>query len=69
MFADSSYDPKIFVLRRSEPNALVLPGGEIFVFSGIFNISRNSSEIASVIGHEVFREILLTQGRPLFPST
>lgn len=53
IFGAYSYKPKIFVVQRKEPNALVLPGGEIFVFSGIFRISQNSSELASVVGHEV----------------
>lgn len=46
-------EPKIFVLRRPEANALVLPGGEIFVFSGIFPVASSQSELAAVISHEV----------------
>lgn len=53
LFKTSEYHPKVFVVRRQEPNALVLPGGEIFVFSGIFGVSRDPSELAAVIGHEV----------------
>jgi len=34
-------------------NAFVLPGGKVFVFSGIFRYAANEDELAAVIGHEV----------------
>jgi predicted Zn-dependent protease len=45
--------PRVFVVNINEANALVLPGGEVFVFTGIFNVAQDNSELASVIGHEV----------------
>lgn len=53
LFGIFEYKPKVFVLKNQDANAMVLPGGEIFVFSGILGISKDPSELASVIGHEV----------------
>ncbi|CAK7230621.1 metalloendopeptidase [Sporothrix curviconia] len=34
-------------------NAFVLPGGKVFVFSGIFSVARNEDAMAAVLGHEL----------------
>jgi len=34
-------------------NAFVLPGGKVFVYTGLFKYVSNEAELASVIGHEV----------------
>ncbi len=34
-------------------NAFVLPGGKVFVFSGIFPVVRNDAGLAAVLGHEI----------------
>ena len=34
-------------------NAFCLPGGKIFVYTGLFKYARDEAELASVIGHEV----------------
>lgn len=34
-------------------NAFVLPGGKVFVFSGILNVARNEHGLAAVLGHEI----------------
>jgi predicted Zn-dependent protease len=34
-------------------NAFVLPGGKVFVYTGLFKYAANESELAVVIGHEV----------------
>ena len=34
-------------------NAFVLPGGKIFVFTGILPVSANDDGLATVLGHEV----------------
>ncbi len=36
-----------------QANAFVLPGGKIFVFTGLFRYAANEAELAAVIGHEV----------------
>jgi len=34
-------------------NAFVLPGGKVFVFSGLFPLARGEAALAAVLGHEV----------------
>ncbi|KAK2590758.1 metalloendopeptidase [Conoideocrella luteorostrata] len=34
-------------------NAFVLPGGKVFVHSGIINVCRNEDALAAVLGHEI----------------
>jgi predicted Zn-dependent protease len=46
-------DWKVFVIDSPIPNAFVLPGGEIFVFSGILPLAKNESGLAAVLSHEV----------------
>jgi Zn-dependent protease with chaperone function len=35
----------------------VLPGGKIFVFTGILKIAQTEDELAAVIGHEIAHQI------------
>lgn len=41
------------VVRRSEANAVALPGGHIYVFEGLVTRSRSPDELAGVIAHEI----------------
>jgi len=41
------------VIDDKQPNAFCLPGGIIFVNSGIFRYARSDDQLAAVIGHEV----------------
>jgi len=41
------------VANNKQANAFVLPGGKVFVYSGLFKYAANESELAAVIGHEV----------------
>ncbi len=34
-------------------NAFCLPGGKVFVYTGIFKIARTEAELATVLGHEI----------------
>ncbi len=34
-------------------NAFVLPGGKVFVYTGLFKYAANEAELAAVVGHEV----------------
>ena len=43
----------VFVLNNPEPNAFVLPGGQIFVNVGLSNIAKSEDELATVLAHEV----------------
>ncbi|MCX7314391.1 MAG: M48 family metallopeptidase [Alphaproteobacteria bacterium] len=44
---------KTAVVRRSETNAVALPGGHIYVFEGLIARSRSVDEVAGVIAHEI----------------
>jgi predicted Zn-dependent protease len=41
------------VVRRSEDNAITLPGGYIYVFQGLIDKAETPDELAGVIAHEV----------------
>lgn len=42
-----------FIVRDTQINAFAAPGGYIGVNAGLINITRNESELASVIAHEI----------------
>ena len=44
---------KSAVVRRSEANAIALPGGRVFVFEGLIAKSNTPDELAGVIAHEI----------------
>jgi Zn-dependent protease with chaperone function len=44
---------KIAVVRRSETNAIALPGGHIYVFEGLVRRARTAEELAGVVAHEI----------------
>jgi Zn-dependent protease with chaperone function len=41
------------VIRRSEPNAIALPGGHIYVFEGLIGKAESADEVAGVVAHEI----------------
>ena len=41
------------VVRNSNPNALALPGGYVFVSTGLLKMLRSESELACILGHEI----------------
>lgn len=41
------------VVRRSEANAITLPGGHIYVFEGLIRAAESEDEVAGVIAHEI----------------
>ena len=41
------------VVEKEEPNALALPGGYVFVSTGLLKELRSESELAAILGHEV----------------
>lgn len=44
---------EVVVFDKEDINAFALPGGKIGVYTGLLNITENSSQLATVIGHEV----------------
>ncbi|ORX44411.1 hypothetical protein DM01DRAFT_1398672 [Hesseltinella vesiculosa] len=45
------------VIDSPERNAFVLPGGKVFVFTGILPIVANEDGMAAVLGHEISHQI------------
>jgi len=45
------------VIDSPERNAFVLPGGKVFVFTGILPIVQNEDGMAAVLGHEISHQI------------
>jgi predicted Zn-dependent protease len=44
---------RALVVRRSEVNAITLPGGRIYVFEGLIAKANSVDELAGVLGHEI----------------
>jgi Zn-dependent protease with chaperone function len=44
---------KTAVVRRSEANAIALPGGHVYVFHGLIQKSNTPDELAGVLAHEI----------------
>ena len=45
---------EFFVIDNDkEANAFCLPGGKVFVYSGLFKYIANDAELAAVLGHEI----------------
>ena len=51
LFADLNW--QFHVIASDEKNAFVLPGGKVFVFTGILPVTQNEDGLAAVLGHEV----------------
>ncbi|KAI0206945.1 peptidase family M48-domain-containing protein [Astrocystis sublimbata] len=50
--ADEEWEVKVIDEPRVA-NAFVLPGGKVFVYSGLIPIARNEQGLAAVLGHEI----------------
>ena len=45
---------EFFVIENhEEANAFCLPGGKVFVYTGLFKYAANDDELAAVMGHEI----------------
>jgi metalloendopeptidase OMA1, mitochondrial len=53
---------------RSTANAFVLPGGKVFVYSGILRVARTESQLAAVLGHEIAHNLAKHFGERLSQS-
>ena len=50
----SNYAWEFFVIdNNEEANAFCLPGGKVFVYTGLFKYVANDAELAAVMGHEI----------------
>ncbi|MFT4569928.1 MAG: putative Zn-dependent protease [Hyphomicrobiaceae bacterium] len=50
---DNNFDYEFFVVRADDINAFAVPGGKVFVHSGLVARAESEDELASVLGHEV----------------
>ncbi len=42
-----------YVIKANDPNAFAIPGGHIFVTTGLITLAESEPEIAGVLGHEI----------------
>jgi predicted Zn-dependent protease len=47
------FDYRFFVVEDSQLNAFAVPGGSIYVHTGLIERVRNTNELAGVLGHEI----------------
>ena len=47
------FEFKFYVIRAQDPNAFAIPGGYIFVTTGLIVLGENEQEIAGVLSHEI----------------
>jgi len=45
------------VILSPQKNAFVLPGGKVFVFTGILPVMANDDGMAAVLGHEIAHQL------------
>jgi predicted Zn-dependent protease len=48
-----SFDYRFFVVEDDQLNAFSVPGGSIYLFSGLIERAKSTDEIAGVLGHEI----------------
>jgi len=48
-----SYDYRFFVVDEDQLNAFAVPGGSIYVFTGLIERVKSTDELAGVLGHEI----------------
>ncbi len=51
------YKWQFFVIEKDVLNAFCLPGGKVFVYTGLFKAVQNEDQLAVVMGHEVAHAI------------
>ncbi len=47
------FEFKFYVMNAPDPNAFAIPGGYIFVTTGLLVLAENEQEIAAVLAHEI----------------
>ena len=48
-----SFDYRFFVVEDPQLNAFAVPGGSIYVYTGLIERAKTTDELAGVIGHEI----------------
>ena len=49
----SRYRYRFVILKSKQINAFTIPGGNIFVFSGLIELTQTPEELAAVLAHEI----------------
>jgi beta-barrel assembly-enhancing protease len=47
------FDYRFFVVEDSQLNAFAVPGGSIYIYTGLIERAKSTNEIAGVLGHEI----------------
>ena len=50
---ESPFEPKFYVVEGEDINAFAVPGGAIYIYTGLIEVSGNTAELAGVIAHEI----------------
>lgn len=50
---EKPFDYRAYIIDWSEPNAMALPGGVVFVTRGLLDALRSEAELAAVLAHEL----------------
>ncbi|KAK8202273.1 metalloendopeptidase [Zalaria obscura] len=48
---------EVHVIQDEQKNAFVIPGGKVFVFSGILDVCQGDDGLAAVLGHEIAHNV------------
>jgi beta-barrel assembly-enhancing protease len=48
-----NFEYRFFVIAESQLNAFSVPGGSIYMYTGLLDRVKNTSEVAGVMGHEI----------------
>ncbi len=48
-----SFDYRFFVVEDAQLNAFAVPGGSIYVYTGLIERAKSTDELAGVLGHEI----------------
>ena len=51
--SNSEFQYSFKVIDAKEINAFALPGGHVYVFTGIRKVARNDDELAAILAHEI----------------
>jgi len=52
------FEYEFYVVEDSTPNAFALPGGKIFINSGLMKLMGSEAELAGLLGHEIGHAVL-----------
>jgi beta-barrel assembly-enhancing protease len=51
--SDAPFYPVIRIIRSDDPNSLALPGGLVYIHSGLIRAASNEAELAVALAHEL----------------